>query len=236
MAGAVVGGVGGEPAACRSAGADRPRPVATAADALLARYATYEATERGLCARTVERNVHVLRGFVGSCLGGEVSTLQTLTGGEVTAFVADRARRGPGSVPHPVTTLRSLPRFLHVAGVTRSGWTRRCRPWRGGSRPGCRRPCRGRASARQVFVCACTPARRDEPQRVDRRGGQGRPPDRSRRGPRARLRHSAATAVANATGYYVGQMDPAAAMPRARAGQPAMWARTRCAPQRHRVR
>jgi site-specific recombinase XerD len=101
--------------------ADRPRPVATAADVLLARYASYEGAERGLCARTVERNVHVLRGFVESRLDGDGLTLQALTAGEVTAFVVDRARRDPASVPHLVTALRSLLRYLHVTGVTSVG-------------------------------------------------------------------------------------------------------------------
>jgi integrase/recombinase XerD len=101
--------------------ADRPKPVATAADALLARYAIYEATERGLCARTVERNVWVLRAFVESRLDGDVLALQTLTASEVTAFVVDRARCDPGSVPHLVTALRSLLRYLHVTGVTPAG-------------------------------------------------------------------------------------------------------------------
>jgi site-specific recombinase XerD len=100
---------------------DRPRPVATAVDELLARFATYEATERGLCARTVERNVWVLRGFVESRLDGDVLALQALTAGEVTAFVVDRARRDPGSVPHLMTALRSLLRYLHVSGVTPVG-------------------------------------------------------------------------------------------------------------------
>ncbi len=101
--------------------ADRPRPVATAADALLARYANYEATERGLCARTVDRNVRVLRAFVQSRLDGDVLALQALTAGEVTAFVVDRARRDPGSLPHLVTALRSLLRYLHVTGVIAAG-------------------------------------------------------------------------------------------------------------------
>jgi integrase/recombinase XerD len=100
---------------------DRPLPVATAADGLLGRYATYEATERGLSARTVDRNVRVLRAFVESRLDGDVLTLQALTAGEVTAFVVDRARRDPGSVPHLVTALRSLLRYLHVTGVIRAG-------------------------------------------------------------------------------------------------------------------
>jgi site-specific recombinase XerD len=97
--------------------ADRPKPVATAADALLARYADYEAMERGLAARTVERNVRVLRAFVQSRVNGDALALETLTAGEVTAFVVDCVRGDPGSAPNLVTALRSLLRYLHVVGV-----------------------------------------------------------------------------------------------------------------------
>jgi integrase/recombinase XerD len=96
---------------------DRPVPVLGVADALLTEYAGYEVTERGLSTRTVERNVRVLRAFVQSHVDGGRLALQALTAGEVTAFVVDRARRDPGSVPHLVTALRSLLRYLHVAGV-----------------------------------------------------------------------------------------------------------------------
>jgi site-specific recombinase XerD len=101
--------------------ADRPTPVASAVDALLARYACYEATERGLSARTVERNVRVLRAFVQSRVSGDELLLETLTASEVTAFVVDRARCEPRSVPHLVTPLRSLLRYLHVAGIVPVG-------------------------------------------------------------------------------------------------------------------
>jgi site-specific recombinase XerD len=103
--------------------ADRPMPVVTAADAVLARYASYEATERGLSARTVERNVRVLRPFVQSRVNGDELMLEALTAGDVTAFVVDRARCDPGSVPHLVTPLRSFLRYLHVAGVVAVGLT-----------------------------------------------------------------------------------------------------------------
>lgn len=97
--------------------ADRPKPVMTSADALLARYADYEATERGLCARTIDRNVLALRPFVESRIHDGWLALEALTAGEVTSFVVDQARRDPRSVPHMVTALRSLLRYLHVAGV-----------------------------------------------------------------------------------------------------------------------
>jgi integrase/recombinase XerD len=101
--------------------ADRPQPVMTATDALLARYANYEATERGLCARTIDRNVRALRPFVESRIHGDRLELEALTPGEVTSFVVDQTRHDPGSVPRMVTALRSLLRYLHVAGVTPVG-------------------------------------------------------------------------------------------------------------------
>lgn len=101
--------------------ADRPRPTLTAADALLAGYADYEATERGLDARTVDRNVWALRPFVESLVNGGRLALEGLTAAEVTAFVVDRTRRDPRSVPHLMPALRSVLRYLHVTGVTPAG-------------------------------------------------------------------------------------------------------------------
>ncbi len=101
--------------------ADRPKPVLTAAEALLARYANYEATERGLDARTIDRNVRALRPFVESRTYDGRLELEALTAGEVTSFVVDLTRHDPGSVPRTVTPLRSLLRYLHIAGVTPAG-------------------------------------------------------------------------------------------------------------------
>jgi site-specific recombinase XerD len=101
--------------------AGRPNPVMTAADALLTRYAHYEATERGLAARTIERNVRAVRPFLQSRTSGGRLELEALTAAEVTSFVVEHARRDPGSIPHMVTALRSLLRYLHVAGVVPDG-------------------------------------------------------------------------------------------------------------------
>jgi len=101
--------------------ADRPTPAMTASGALLARYANYEATERGLSARTIDRNVRALRPFVESRTHGGRIELEALTAGEVTSFVVGQTRRDPGAVPHLVTALRSLLRYLHVAGLTPVG-------------------------------------------------------------------------------------------------------------------
>ena len=51
--------------------ADPPAPVVTVADALLTRYAEYEATERGLAALSIKRNVRAVRPFVECWMWGE---------------------------------------------------------------------------------------------------------------------------------------------------------------------
>ena len=101
--------------------ADRPNPAMTASGTLLAEYADYEGTERGLSARTIDRNMRALRPFVQSRISDGGLELEVLTAGEVTAFVVDQTRRDRGSVPHLVTALRSLLRYLQVAGVTPVG-------------------------------------------------------------------------------------------------------------------
>jgi site-specific recombinase XerD len=95
--------------------------VATAADVLLARYAEYEVTERGLAARSVERNVLAIRPFVECRMGEGQRGLENLTAGELTVFVVEQSRRVPRSLAHLVPALRSLLRYLHVTGVTRVG-------------------------------------------------------------------------------------------------------------------
>jgi integrase/recombinase XerD len=101
--------------------ADPPAPVVTAADVVLVRYAEYEATERGLAARSIERNVAAVRSFVECWMREGQRGWEQLTAGEVTAFVVEQAHRAPRSLPHLVTALRSLLRYLHVTGVTRVG-------------------------------------------------------------------------------------------------------------------
>ena len=102
-----------------------PGPVqpATPADALLARYAGYQASERGLSAKTIARNVMAIRPVLAD-LGREDQPdlgLGRLTAREVMDFVVGQSRQRPGSMPHLVTALRSLLRFLHVDGVTATG-------------------------------------------------------------------------------------------------------------------
>lgn len=66
--------------------ADPPVPVVTTADALLARWAEYEATERGLAARSIDRSMRAARPFVECRTGDGLTGLEQLTAAEVTAL------------------------------------------------------------------------------------------------------------------------------------------------------
>jgi site-specific recombinase XerD len=81
---------------------------------LLDRFAAYLATERGLSARTIDRDKRAVEPFVAAML----PHLTCMTAAEVTAFVVQQAERNPRSVPHLVSPLRSLLRFLHAEGIT----------------------------------------------------------------------------------------------------------------------
>ena len=100
-----------------------PVPPATPTDALLARYAGYLAAERGLSGKTVDRHVRAVRPFLESAVRGDEPDLGLgrLTAREVMDFVVGQSRQRHGSMPHLVTGLRSLLRFLHVDGVTAAG-------------------------------------------------------------------------------------------------------------------
>src|SRR5262245_22761140 len=95
--------------------------VASATEALLSRYARYLATERGLAPGTIVRNVDLVRPFLADRERGGRVELETLSAGEVIAYVLKLSRRQPRSVARAVTALRSLLMFLHVAGVTEGG-------------------------------------------------------------------------------------------------------------------
>jgi integrase/recombinase XerD len=99
-----------------------PGPVPPA-DALLARYAGYLAAERGLSVKTIARNVTALRPFLAvlACEDHPDLGLGRLTAREIMDFVVGQSRQRPGTMPHLVTALRSLLRFLHVDGVTATG-------------------------------------------------------------------------------------------------------------------
>jgi site-specific recombinase XerD len=100
-----------------------PGPVlpATPADVLLGRYAGYQASERGLSAKTIARNVSALRPFLAERSRDGVPDLGGLTAREVMDFVVAQSRQRPSAVSHLVTALRSFLRFLHVDGVTAGG-------------------------------------------------------------------------------------------------------------------
>jgi hypothetical protein len=100
---------------------DPPRGRITAVDTLLARYADYLTTERGLAGKTIARHVLAVREFLAARQHDGRLELERLTAGEVTAFVLEQSRQRPGSVPHLVTGLRSLLRFLHAEGLTATG-------------------------------------------------------------------------------------------------------------------
>lgn len=82
-------------------------------------YRDYLACERGLATGTVCRCVGVARLFLSQCERGGRLDLAALTAGDVTSFVVTQCR-GPrvGSATVLVTGLRSLLRFLLVAGYT----------------------------------------------------------------------------------------------------------------------
>lgn len=95
-----------------------PAAPATPAEMLTAHYRTYLVTERGLAAGTVTSYLHVARLFLStrppSALG-----LAQLTAGEVSRFaLAECTTRSVGSAKYIVCGLRSLLRFLYVAGYT----------------------------------------------------------------------------------------------------------------------
>jgi integrase/recombinase XerD len=98
-----------------------PGPVgpATAAEELVEHYRAYLVQERGLAAATVCSYVHVARLFFSTwSLDGDLG-LERLSAGEVTEFVlAECATRKVGSAKYVVCGLRSLLRFLYVAGRT----------------------------------------------------------------------------------------------------------------------
>jgi len=100
-----------------------PSPSAPAActpvELLVAAYRDYLACERGLAASTVCRRVAVARLFLSECERPDGLDLQHLRAGDVTSFVVSQCRgRRAASAPMLVTGLRSLLRFLLVAGYT----------------------------------------------------------------------------------------------------------------------
>ena len=92
---------------------------ATATGQLLARYASYLATGRGLAQATVMLNVRLVRPFLlqrEHDRDGRLD-LEQLTAAEVRGFVVAQSRQRPRSVKRIVSALRSLLGFLHVDGI-----------------------------------------------------------------------------------------------------------------------
>ena len=95
-------------------------PVAcTPVELLVVAYRDYLACERGLAASTVCGYVGVARLFLSECERPDGLDLQRLTAGDVMSFVVCQCRgRWAASATVLVTGLRSLLRFLLVAGYT----------------------------------------------------------------------------------------------------------------------
>ncbi len=92
-----------------------PRPAQR--DQLLERYRDHLIRERGLAAPTVAGYQTVARQFLAHLATSDGYSLSTLDSSVVTQFVIQTAqRRCIGSTKHVVTGLRSLLRFLHLAG------------------------------------------------------------------------------------------------------------------------
>lgn len=96
----------------------RPVPV-TPQERLLANYRDYLSGERGVAAGTVTHYLRCARVFLESLPGQLDATLAELSTANVTGYVLAWAKRRQGKAPDLVTlpALRSLLRYLHVAGL-----------------------------------------------------------------------------------------------------------------------
>ncbi len=93
---------------------------ATEAEELQERYRAYLVHERALAAATVVSYLHVARLFLSSRAIDSELCLEGLNAAEVNEFVlAECAPRSVGSAKYVVCGLRSLLRYLYVAGDTR---------------------------------------------------------------------------------------------------------------------
>jgi integrase/recombinase XerD len=98
-----------------------PTPVVAVseADQLQEHYRSYLVQERGLAAGTIAGYLHVARLFCAARSVDGALHLERLSAAEVTEFVlAECASRSVGSAKYVVCGLRSLVRYLHVAGHT----------------------------------------------------------------------------------------------------------------------
>jgi integrase/recombinase XerD len=96
-----------------------PPAPATEAEQLQEHYRTYLVQERGLAPGTIASYLHVARLFLAARAGDGELHLERLSAAEMTEFVlAECAPRSVGSAKYVVCGLRSLLRYLYVAGRT----------------------------------------------------------------------------------------------------------------------
>lgn len=91
---------------------------------LLGDYREYLVRERGLMASSVDGHERVARLFLAACAEPLEQSLRELGAGEVTGFVVAQCRSGrlgAGAAKNLTGGLRSLLRFLHVAGWVPAG-------------------------------------------------------------------------------------------------------------------
>ena len=90
----------------------------TAAEVVAGGYRAYLAGERGLAAGSIEMYVREARRFLDGC----ADRVGELAAAEVTRFVMQECGlRGPGTAKNMVAALRSLLRYLHLAGLAPGG-------------------------------------------------------------------------------------------------------------------
>lgn len=132
----------------------RPVPV-TPQGMLLVNYRDYLSGERGVSAGTVTHYLRCARVFLESLPGRLDATLAELSTADVTGYVLAWAQRRQGKAPDLVTlpALRSLLRYLHVAGLIGAPLAEAVPAGRGYPRPALPRA----ASAGQVraVLAAC---------------------------------------------------------------------------------
>jgi integrase/recombinase XerD len=99
--------------------AAQPRPAPTdPVGVLLAQYQDYLLVERGLSVTTAALNVRLALPFLDTRVRADGQLdLAGLRAGQVAAFVVTQSRQRPRSVKRIVTVVRSLLRFMYVAGL-----------------------------------------------------------------------------------------------------------------------
>lgn len=112
------------------------RPRASAADDLVVEYHDWLVTERGLAASTVRNYLRDARQFLAEQDGRDLADLAL---SDVSSFmVHECARRTSGSAKRLACGLRSLMRYLHLAGITERELAQAVpapKHWRGGWLP-----------------------------------------------------------------------------------------------------